>query len=356
MAGPSLRTYFWIAGSGFILAASLAFAAYLRFHLPWWSMVVILGALSGLIVLGLEHVVADPIEALAKGPARTKDGALVAPAAPTGRLAVAEARRLWRGMRLYHEHGAQLRSAQAGSETRVEAADRQARLLRDACAALRPEADLAALAPALLRDLAAILGVPAVWLVPLRRHCPVPVLGPDGVPAWGEELRASGLAPWDELLAEDRPLAVCLTDRAPYWRRHFAMESLWIFPLVYHKRAQGFLLARPEGAERTWTADEVALLEALSPLLAAALHPPRWSDVRKKAEPGAMEPTDTVVDDEGETPAPAASWLVALAGGTDEELAEAPAAGAAEPEPPAETPAPSRRERRRRQRAGAQGA
>ncbi len=378
MPAPSLRTYLWIAGSGFILAASLSFAAYLRFHLPWWSMVLILGGLAGLIVMALEAVVASPLEGLARGPQRGKDGALISPPAPTGRFVAAEARRLWRGMRMYQEHGAQLRSAQAGVESRVEQAECQARLLRAACATLRPEADVAALAPAMLRDLAAVLGVPAVWLVPLRRHCPVPVLGPDGEPAWGEELRASGLGPWEELLADDRALAVCLTDRAPYWRRHFAMESLWIFPLVYHKRAQGFLLARPEGAERTWTAEECALIEALTPLLAAALHPPRWSEVRRRADQAESGP---LVDDSAESPAPAASWLVALAGGVADEptpdtagssaatpasagpgpAAGTPAAESAEQTPaagdrlaePAPEPPPTRRERRRRQRAGA---
>ena len=47
MTAPSLRTYMWLAGSGFIVAASLAFVAYLRFHLPWWGMVALLGGLVG---------------------------------------------------------------------------------------------------------------------------------------------------------------------------------------------------------------------------------------------------------------------------------------------------------------------
>ena len=350
MSAPSLRTYLWIAGSGFILAATICFVGFLRFQPPWWAMVVALGTLVALVVAALEAVVAGPLEGLARGPGRAKDGSLLSPQAPTGRLAVAEARRLWRGMRMFQEQGAQLRSAQAGLEARMASADRQARLLRDACAALRPETDLAAAAPPLMRDLAVALGVPAVWLVPLRRHCPVPVLGPDGEPAWGEELRASGLAPWEELLAEDRPLAVCLTDRAPYWRRHFAMESLWIFPLVYHRRAQGFLLARPEGAERTWTAEELALLEALGPLLGAALHPPRWSDVRRRGEGEDAEATEP---SRADTPAPAASWLVALAGGMPDEPQEEVTAAEAPPDAAVEPPQPAgRRERRRRQRAG----
>jgi hypothetical protein len=356
---PTLRTYLWIAGSGFILAASLCFAAYIRFHLPWWTMVLALGLLVGAIVAGLEAAIADPVEKMARGPGKAKDGSFVAPPAPASRFAAAEARRLWRGMRAFQEQGAQLRSAQAGLEARVGRAEREARVMRLACGALRPEADLAAEAPALLRDLAALLGVPAVWLVPLRRHCAVPVIGPDGEPGWGEELRASGLGPWEELLAQDRPLAVCLTDRAPYWRRHFAMESLWVFPLVYHRRAQGFLLARPVGAERTWTPEELALLEAVTPLLAAALHPPRWSDVRKKGDredDEAPRPRARTLDTSEASEAPAASWLVALSGGEPEAAPPEPAAPATgdapAAEPPAE-PAPSRRERRRRQRAGA---
>jgi hypothetical protein len=73
--------------------------------------------------------------------------------------------------------------------------------------------------------------------------------------------------------------------------------------MVYHKRAHGRQLARPEGAERTWTPAELALLEAIAPMIAAALHPPRWSDVRRK--PGS-DP-ETV-----EEPLPQASWLAAV--------------------------------------------
>lgn len=329
---PSLRTYLWLAGCAFIAVAGLSVALYLRYKLAWWALVLMLGTAVGAVIALLEYAVADPLEAMAKGPARAKDGTLGAPTAPAGRLAPAEARRLWRGYRAFQEQAATQRSALSGLEARVERAEREAALIRDAALLLRPEADVETVAPALMKELAAILGVPAVWLVPLRRHSAVPVLGPDGEPAWGEELRAAGLAAWEELLAEDRPLMVCLTDRAPYWRRHFAMESLWIVPLVYHKRAQGLLMARPEGVERTWTPGELALFAALSPVLAAALHPPRWSDVRRKGDdelPAPAAPENTP---------PSASWLVAMPGDAPET-------------PPEPAESLSRREKRRRARA-----
>jgi len=330
-----------MAGCAFIAAAALCIALYLRYKLAWWALVLMLGALVGGLVALLEYAVADPLEQLAKGPSRGKDGTLGAPEAPLGRLAPAEARRMWRGYRAFQEQAATQRAAIAGQETRVERAERDARLVRDAAMLLRPEVDFAEAVPKLMQDLADALGVPAVWLVPLRRHSSVPVIGPEGSPAWGEELRNAGLAAWEELLAEDRPLAVCLTDRAPYWRRHFAMESLWVVPLVYHKRAQGLLLARPEGAERTWTPAELALLGAIAPMIAAALHPPRWSDVRRRAG------SDPEAPDE---PLPQASWLAAVSSQTTEgRVATTPGLdGRIEPEP--ETI--SRRERRRRAKAG----
>ena len=58
--GLSLRTYLWLTGSLFILAASLSFVAYLRFAWPWWSLVVMLGLSVAVVVETLEHALRGP--------------------------------------------------------------------------------------------------------------------------------------------------------------------------------------------------------------------------------------------------------------------------------------------------------
>jgi GAF domain-containing protein len=281
--GPSLTTAFWAVGSGFILAASLAFVAYLRYHLPWAVMVVGLGLAIGAVVAILEQFVARPLDRLTRGLQGVPlDGEFQFPPMPDLRFAPVEYRRLWRGLRVYQEQQNQARLARDAAEQRVTSAQRQARVLTAAARSLRPDANLADLAPSMLRDLAAILGVPAVYLVPLRRHCPVPVLGPTGTPTWADAVRESALDPWLDLLAQEAPTAISFTPLAPAWAKDWARRTLWVIPLTYHGRAQGVLLALPTGAERAYSKEELTLLEALAPVLAAGLHPPRWSEERKR--------------------------------------------------------------------------
>lgn len=290
---PTLRTYLWLAGSGFIVAASASFLAYLLVPLPWWAMAVLLGLLVGGVVTGLEHVLARPIERLAKLASRSREGTLPPPGGP---LAAAEISALWKALRGQQDQLAQSRHGQHALETQALTTSGRVRLLSLASRALRPDVPLDGIAAELMADLAALLGLGEVYLVPLRRHCPVPVTGPAGTPEWAEAIRASGLGPWEDLLVQDRPVAVCLTAIAPAWASRFERGTLWIVPLNYHGRAQGLLLAPVSGAERTWTADETELLGALSQILAAALHPPRWSDERgPKPLHQRVVPVETVI-------------------------------------------------------------
>ncbi|MDB5099356.1 MAG: hypothetical protein JWM80_3777 [Cyanobacteria bacterium RYN_339] len=281
--GPSLTTAFWLTGSGFILVATLAFVAYLRFQLPWALMVVALGLGIGAIVAALEQFVARPLDRLTRGlQALPADQEFQFPPMPDLRFAPVEYRRLWRGLRVYQEQQNQARLARDAAEQRVTAAQRHARVLTSAARSLRPDASLTDLAPSMLRDLATILGVPAVYLVPLRRHCPIAVLGPTGTPAWAEAVRQTALDPWTEVLAQEQPTSLAFTPIAPEWAKEWSRRTLWVIPLTYHGRAQGVLLAFPSGGERTYSKEELALLEAIAPMLAAGLHPPRWSDERKR--------------------------------------------------------------------------
>ncbi|HEY9723890.1 MAG TPA: GAF domain-containing protein [Oscillatoriaceae cyanobacterium] len=290
---PTLRTYLWLGGSGFIVAASASFLAYLIVPLPWWVMTVLLGCLVGAVVMGLEHVLARPLERLVKLASRTREGTLPPPSGP---LAAAEISALWKALRGQQEQLTQARHAQHAIDTQALTVAGKLRLLSLASRALRPDVSLGAIATEMMADLAALLGLSEVYLVPLRRHCPVPVTGPAGTPEWSEAIRASGLGPWEDLLVQDRPVAVCLTDLSPSWRKRWERGTLWIVPLNYHGRAQGMLLAPVVGAERTWTSDELELLGALSQILAAALHPPRWSDERgPKPLHQRVVPVETVI-------------------------------------------------------------
>lgn len=282
--GLSLRTYLWLAGSLFIVAASFAFLGYLRFGVPWWAMVVALGLMVGAIVGGLEHAIARPLERLTKVSQRTKDGASVPP--PGGLLSADEIRTVWKGVRGSQEQLVQARHAHRAMEGKLTTMQDQFRMLVSASQALRPDVPLAEVAPGVLKELAAHLGLNDLYLVPLRRHCPVPVLGGHWPPMWGEAVRQTGLSPWNAILEQGTPVTVCLTEQAPEWREHFIHQTLWIAPLNYHGKAQGILVATITGAERTWTPEELALIESLSQLLAAALHPPRWSEERKQAPRG----------------------------------------------------------------------
>lgn len=287
--GLSLRTYFWLAGSGFIVAAHLAFVAYLRFALPWWALALLLGTLVALVVAVLEHVLARPLERLAKVSTRSKDGQTAPP--PGGLLSASEVRRIWKALRGQADHLTQARQAQRAVEAQLGLERAHTRMLAAASRALRPEVPVEQVVPEVLRELATLLGVEDVYLVPLRRHCPVPVTGGRAAPDWAAELRASGLAPWDDLLAQNRPVSVCLSPLAPGWRSHFGESPIWVVPLVYHGKPQGLLLAPASGQDREWTPEEWLVVQSVANVLSASLHPPRWSEERvvRRAEP-APEP------------------------------------------------------------------
>jgi hypothetical protein len=227
----------------------------------------------------LEHALARPIERLTKVTTRTREGLPTLPPPPNGFLRTEEFQRLWKGMRLYQDHLTQARHAKQALEAQVAVLKGQVRMLANAGQALEPDVSIDQIAPWLLKELAAMLGVKELYLVPLRRHCPVPVMGPQGQPAWADAIRGTGLGPWEDILAQARPVSVCLTGLAPAWREHWGQGALWVVPLNYHGKAQG-LLVSSSGVERTLTPDETTMVSALSQILACALHPPRWSDER----------------------------------------------------------------------------
>lgn len=283
--GLSLRTYLWLAGSLFIVAGHLSFVAYLRLGLPWWTLALMLGVLVALIITVLEHALARPLERLAKISAKSKDGGSAPP--PGGWLSAHEVRRVWRALRSHQDHLAQSRQAQRALEAQLGLERAQTRMLAAASRALRPEVPVETVVPEVLKELAAFLGVEDVYMVPLRRHCPVPVTGGHGQPAWAAEVRQSGLAPWDDALAQNRPVSVCLSPQAPEWRHRFQDAPLWVVPLVYHGKPQGLLLAPVAGQDREWTPEEWLVVQSVGNVLAASLHPPRWSEERtvRRAEP-----------------------------------------------------------------------
>ncbi|MNS78521.1 hypothetical protein D3C72_1121380 [compost metagenome] len=155
---------------------------------------------------------------------------------------------------------------------------------------------------------------------------------------WADALRASGLTPWEDVLAEGRPVSLCLTSLAPAWREHWGHGALWVVPLSYHGKAQGLLLSA-SGVERTPTPDELTLVSALAQILACALHPPRWSDERKLGAPSRPATSSEVSPAAPEAPAP--------------EAAPGPMDAAAADDTPIEMPAQGRKSRRRRQKRGA---
>lgn len=277
--GFSLRTYLWLTGSLFILFACLCFLAYQLLELPWWAMVLALGLLVGAVVEALEHALARPLERLTKVSGRTREGLPTLPPPPKGVFRAEEFQRLWKGMRLYQDHLTQARHAKQALESQVASLKAQVRMLANAGQALEPDVSIEQIAPWLLKELAGMLGVKDLYLVPLRRHCPVPVMGMQGSPEWADAVRNSGLGPWEDILAQGRPVSVCLTGLAPEWRSAWSHGAFWVVPLNYHGKAQG-LLVTSAGVERTLTPDETTLVSALSQILACALHPPRWSDER----------------------------------------------------------------------------
>jgi hypothetical protein len=231
-------------------------------------------------------------------------------------------------------------------------------------------------APWTLRELAAQLGLTELYLVPLRRHCPVGVLGGEQPPAWAEAMRATGLAPWEDVLAQGRPVSLSLTALAPAWRAHWGHGALWVAPLNYCGRPQGLLLA-PAGMVRTLTPDELNLVSTLARILACALHPPRWSDDRKPVAADVNEvlaPAETLAFDmpaeapaaidapapadvaiEAETAAEveaddAAEAATDLAPVVAPDAETSPEAVAPQPETPVTMPPAERTDRRRRRR------
>jgi hypothetical protein len=258
-------------------------------------------------------------------------------------------------------------------------------MVANASQALEADVAVEQVAPWVLRELGASLGLSELYLVPLRRHCPVGVLGGEQPPAWAEAMRATGLTPWEDVLAQGRPVSLSLTGLAPAWREHWGRGALWVAPLNYCGKSQGLLLA-PSGVARTLTPDELNLVTTLSRILACALHPPRWSDDRKPAtmpvtetQAAAVPQADVVAppSEEPEAPvadhqAPVAPPAPAIAAAEADALTEAAVAAEPEPEAPAapvatpqaetaqaETPVPmppaerNDRRRRRRQKKGA---
>jgi GAF domain-containing protein len=377
--GFTLRTYLWLAGSLFILAACLCFLAYLLLPIPWWGMVLALGLLIAGVVELLEHALARPLERLSKGSGRTRDGLPTLPPPPAGWLKAFELTRLWKGMRAYHEHLAQARRANQALEAQVKALRAQVRMVANASQALAADVTVEQVAPWVLRELGASLGLSELYLVPLRRHCPVGVLGGEQPPAWAEAMRSTGLTPWEDVLAQGRPVSLSLTGLAPAWRAHWGHGALWVAPLNYCGKSQGLLLA-PAGMVRTLTPDELNLVSTLARILACALHPPRWSDDRKPAVtvvnevPAAPAPAETMAPEVPpetptlvDTPVPAdveieAPTAVAIEADTTAEAATdletagepdaetSPEAVAPQPDTPVTMPPAERTDRRRRRR------
>jgi GAF domain-containing protein len=365
--GFTLRTYLWLAGSLFILASCLCFLAYLLLPIPWWGMVLALGLLVAGVVELLEHALARPLERLSKGSGRTRDGLPALPPPPGGWLKAFELTRVWKGMRTYHEHLAQSRRANQALEAQVKALRAQVRMVANASQALEADVAVEQVAPWVLRELGASLGLSELYLVPLRRHCPVGVLGGEQPPAWAEAMRATGLTPWEDVLAQGRPVSLSLTGLAPAWREHWGRGALWVAPLNYCGKSQGLLLA-PSGVARTLTPDELNLVSTLSRILACALHPPRWSDDRKPAaapvnealaasvpQSDARPPAEPVVEAAAPVNEPAPGDVEIEASGTPEVPTEAAVEAEAEspapqPETPVTMPPAERNDRRRRRR------
>lgn len=295
-SGLALRTALWLAGAGFIVAGGVALAAALRYQLPWFGVVALLGCLSAMVVLGLEATVAAPLEQLAMNRPPSEAMAPTAPTPPP-RRAPLELRALWQAGRAWQERVTHLRLALDAARRAADRGLAPRRWLGAAAAATRPGADPVRLFPPAMADLAAHLGAARAHLVPLRRRSPVPVLGSAGVPPWSDEVRSVGLQGWGPLLEQDGPLALCLGPWAGPWTRHFGQATLWVVPLRYHGRAQGLILVEPGAVDRAWTPEERALLTDLGALFGAALYAPVWTEAQRSA--GGEE-------EEGEVPSPEA--------------------------------------------------
>ena len=278
----TVRTTLWLAGCCTILVAAGAALAHQRGLLPWPALVALVGGLAGLLTLALERAIADPLEAMAASATVAPRGRRVAPARPLGRLLPQEVWRLWRTQKALEEQAVRLRLASEGLEARVEQAEREARLLRGASSLLASEEASVEELSAWLDDLAEVLGVDELWIVPVRRQAPWPVVGREGVPPGADSLRPRSGA-WGELLASGQPRLVCLAPGTVPPDHPLARATLGVVPLFHRGRVQGFFLARLPATGPTWPLRYAAVLDALTPAVAAALYPYRWADGRRLA-------------------------------------------------------------------------
>ncbi|MEB3330223.1 MAG: hypothetical protein VKQ33_13415 [Candidatus Sericytochromatia bacterium] len=286
----TVRTALWLAGCFTILVAAAAALAHQHGLLPWPALVAGVGLAAGLMSLALERAVAEPLEAMAASSALLGSTVRKAPARPVGRWVPHEVWRLWRTHKALEEQALRLRLASEGLEARVTQAEREARLLRGAARLLASEdASLEELAT-WLDDMAELLAVAELWLVPMRRQAPWPVVGRAGVPEGADTLRPRSGA-WGELLASGQPRLVCLAPGTVPAGHPLAQATLALFPLFHRGRVQGFLLARlAEEAGGAWPLRYAAVVDAVAPMLAAALYPYRWADGRRLAVEGAALP------------------------------------------------------------------
>jgi hypothetical protein len=286
----TVRTTIWLFGCCTILVAAGAALAHQRGALPWPALVAVVGLAAGLMSLALERTVADPLEAMAASPTVGEGARRRAPARPVGRWVPQELWRLWRAHKALEEQAVRLRLASEGLEARVAQAEREARLLRGAAWLLASEEASVDELASWLDDLAELLGVEELWLVPMRRQAPWPVVGRAGVPAGADSLRPRSGA-WGELLASGQPRLVCLAPGTVPPDHPLVRASLGLFPLFHRGRVQGFLLARLPREGASWPLRYAAVLDALSPMVAAALYPYRWADGRRLVVDGAVVAT-----------------------------------------------------------------
>jgi hypothetical protein len=281
----SIRNLIWAASSYFILAACFVFLLHQRYEVSWGLTVLALGCLTALVALILELVIAAPLERMAASVRAGDAGGAAAMPKPTGVTVPHELRQLWRSQQGVFEQSAHLRLLKEGLEARLMALDAEARLLRGANSLLAaPEGSLEQVT-SLLDDLTGVLEVESVWLVPLRRQAPWPVVGAQGIPAWAHALRPRSSAVWGELLAAASASLFCLAPQHAGEELPFARRTLALFPLFHRGRPQGFLLVVPHAETPAWPPSAWGLVGHLAPALAAALYPYRWPDGRRIVTP-----------------------------------------------------------------------
>jgi hypothetical protein len=287
--GLSIRTTIWLATSYFIVAACGVFLLHQRYEVPWLYTVLALGCVTALVAVSLEVLVASPLERMASGISRDVRGASHILPKPVGLTTPTELRQLWRAQQAVREQEAQVRLAKEGLEARLHALGAEARLLRGANALLAAPEDSLDHVTSMLEDLTVMLELEAVWLVPLRRQAPWPVVGAEGVPAWAPALRPRSSPVWGELLAGSAPALFCLLPDESQPALPFAGRTLAFFPLFHRGRPQGFLLLLPQSAMPAWPPGAWGFLPHVAPALAAALYPYRWPDGRRIVTPDSPE-------------------------------------------------------------------